>query len=98
MVAGPLVPFHISSIWSMRPSSFFASSRSTVRLTCEACLDGLPAHVVQVRELLEVLGLEVVVPHHVDVVLGELRALLLDVRQRARNTSSEDAWYFSMIR
>ena len=39
----------------------------------------LPEGVVQVRVLLEVLGLEVVVPQHVEVVLHELRALLLDV-------------------
>src|SRR5439155_12020997 len=39
---------------------------------------GLPAGLVQVRELLEMLRLEVVMPQHVDVVLGEFGSLLLD--------------------
>ncbi len=38
VVAGPFVPFQAASIWSMRASSFFASSRSTVRFTSDACL------------------------------------------------------------
>src|SRR4051794_4136339 len=48
-------------------------------LPLRGLLRRLPARVVEVRELLDVLGLEVVVPHHVDVVLGKLGALLLDV-------------------
>src|SRR5688500_4864797 len=42
-------------------------------------LGGLPEGLVQVRVLLEMLGLEVVVPEDVEVVLHELGALLLDV-------------------
>src|SRR5688572_22076918 len=42
-------------------------------------LGGLPEGLVQVRVLLEVLGLEVVVPQDVEMVLHELGALLLDV-------------------
>ena len=41
-------------------------------------LGGLPAGLRDVGVLLEVLGLEVVAPQHVDVVLGQLGALLLD--------------------
>src|SRR6185437_2769608 len=41
-------------------------------------LGGLPEDVVQVRVLLEVLGLEIVVPQDVEVVLDQVGALLLD--------------------
>src|ERR671936_995226 len=46
-------------------------------LHLRALLRCLPADLVQIRELLHVLRLEVVVPQHVDVMLRELRALLL---------------------
>src|SRR5438132_1083751 len=45
-------------------------------------LGGVPEEVVEVRVLLQVLGLEVVGPEHPEVVLHEVRALLLD-RDRA---------------
>ena len=45
-------------------------------------LVGVPEQLVQVRDLLEVLRLEVVVPEDVEVVLDEVGALLLD-RDRA---------------
>jgi hypothetical protein len=66
------------SILSMQSSSFCASAMSSVRLTCDACLEAFQQTRAG-RELLDVLGLEVVVPHHVDVVLGQLGALFLDV-------------------
>ena len=69
------------------------------RLHLRDLLVRVPEQLVQVRDLLEVLGLEVVVPEDVEVVLDELGPLLLD-RDRAR----PEAWrprsraYFSMIR
>src|SRR5918992_3445877 len=42
-------------------------------------LRGLPERLVQVRVLLEVLGLEVVVPENVEMLLDEFGPLLLDV-------------------
>src|ERR687891_632223 len=42
-------------------------------------LGGLPEGLVEIRVLLEVLGLEVVVPEDVEVMLDELGALLLDM-------------------
>ena len=77
--SGPPVAFHISSIESIMSSSSFAAPASSDCFTFEACFVGLPERLVDAGMLLEVLGLEVVVPEDVEVVLDELGALLLDV-------------------
>ena len=52
---------------------------------------------MEVRELLDVLGLEVVVPHDVDVVLGQLGALLLDGDAAGPEELVAESWYFWII-
>ena len=77
--SGPPVAFHISSIESIISSSSLRRA-DVERLLDLAGLLGRPSRsLVDAGVLLEVLGLEVVVPEHVEVVLDELGALLLDV-------------------
>ena len=76
--SSPPVAFQAASTSSMRSSSFWPSAGSTEALTFEAGLGRVPEQLVEVRDLLDVLGLEVVVPQDVEVVLDQLGPLLLD--------------------
>ena len=74
----PPVAFQAASMSLITSSSFWPSAGSTDALTFETCLGRVPEQLVQVRDLLDVLGLEVVVPQDVEVVLDQLGALFLD--------------------
>ena len=76
--SGPPVAFHISSIVSIIDEQLLGGADVHRLLDLGRLLGRLPAGVVEVRELLDVLRLEVVVPQDVDVVLRQLGALLLD--------------------
>ena len=75
-----LVSQKISAISSIFASSLSATAASQLALGARGAgeLGGLVHQRVQLRVLLEVRGLEVVGPQHPEVVLDELRALLLD--------------------
>jgi hypothetical protein len=75
-----LVSQKIAAIWSMPSSSFCPrQGRSSAWRRCRRLLDGVVDQHVQVGVLLEVLGLEVVVPQHREVVLGQRGAVVDDL-------------------
>ena len=73
----PPVPFHTSSVVPIIDSNSLAASRSSQWRTVLACLVAVQKAWCRFGVLLEVLGLEVVVPQHVQVVLDQPGALLL---------------------